>query len=388
VLRYYATRQSDGKRVERTVPIGQVRDLPSESRAWAEIEQQHLHQQINQPDFRPRLSFADLASHFIQNELNESADTIDPKAPSTIYIYQHILNDYLIPRWGQRVALGIEPLQIEQWLMELRRDKGLASPTLDKTRRVMSLVYKHAQRYNLIPRTQEANPLRFVRCKTTSEYEAIIITPEQAFATMMQMGEPERTFTLLTAATGLRISEALGLQWGDVDFGRKRIEVRRAWVHGRIWEPKSPASRAPVPMHTVLAEFMACWKRESAYGGPKDWVFPSIKLKGKQPRDGKQLVKDHLRPAAAKAGVLSSHNNEKGNIIEDDPRRFGFHNLRHSLASFLMRIGTDPKTIQALLRHADITTTLQLYTHSMSEDRLVAQGRVLEAILHGAGADS
>jgi len=83
------------------------------------------------------------------------------------------------------------------------------------------------------------------------------------------------------------------------------------------------------------------------------------------------LVEDHLRPAAVKAGVLA----------ENDPRRFGFHNLRHSLASFLVRSKTDPKTVQALLRHADVKTTLGLYAHSVSEDCLAAQGQVLGAIL-------
>jgi hypothetical protein len=46
------------------------------------------------------------------------------------------------------------------------RSRGLANPTLDRMRRVMSLVYKHGQRYGLIPRNQESNPMRFVRCKT------------------------------------------------------------------------------------------------------------------------------------------------------------------------------------------------------------------------------
>ena len=88
------------------------------------------------------------------------------------------------------------------------------------------------------------------------------------------------------------------------------------------------------------------------------------------------LVEDHLRPAAVAAGVLT----------EDDPRRFGFHNLRHSLASFLVRSKTDPKTVQALLRHSDVKTTLQLYAHSVSEDRLAAQGQVLDAILQSGSA--
>jgi hypothetical protein len=48
------------------------------------------------------------------------------------------------------------------------------------------------------------------------------------------------------------------------------------------------------------------------------------------------LVEDHLRPAATKAGILSSHRDAREKSVDDDPRRFGFHNLRHSLASFLI----------------------------------------------------
>ena len=86
------------------------------------------------------------------------------------------------------------------------------------------------------------------------------------------------------------------------------------------------------------------------------------------------LVQHHLRPAAIRAGVL-----RKGEKV-----RFGFHNLRHSLASFLVRTKTDPKTVQALLRHSDVKTTLQLYAHSVGEDRMAAQGEMLEAILQSS----
>jgi len=50
------------------------------------------------------------------------------------------------------------------------------------------------------------------------------------------------------------------------------------------------------------------------------------------------------------------------------------------------RSKTDPKTVQALLRHSDVKTTLQLYAHSVSEDRLAAQGQVLDAILQSGSA--
>jgi hypothetical protein len=67
------------------------------------------------------------------------------------------------------------------------------NPTLDKIRRVMSPVFKPGQRYGLTPRSEESNPLRFVRCKTTSNYEAMILTPHQAFLVLVQLEEPERT---------------------------------------------------------------------------------------------------------------------------------------------------------------------------------------------------
>ena len=81
------------------------------------------------------------------------------------------------------------------------------------------------------------------------------------------------------------------------------------------------------------------------------------------------LVEDHLRPAAIAAGVLK----------EGDKVRWGYGNLRHSLASFLVQAGKDPKTVPTLLRHAHVHTTLQIYAHSRNEDRMAAQGDMLTA---------
>jgi hypothetical protein len=59
---------------------------------------------------------------------------------------------------------------------------------------------------------------------------------------------------------------------------------------------------------------------------------------------------------------------------------FGWHNFRHSLASFLVAGGTDTTTVQELLRHVKVQTTLHLYSQSMPAERLVAQGSTLNAI--------
>lgn len=90
------------------------------------------------------------------------------------------------------------------------------------------------------------------------------------------------------------------------------------------------------------------------YAAATDWVFASFRMKGKQPLTGNMLVEDHLRPFATAVGVLKPG---------DTTTRFGFHNLRHSLGSFLVQARTNPKTVQTLLRHADVHTTLQIYSH-------------------------
>src|SRR5438034_5712259 len=243
VFYFRTTRKSYCKRVENKIPIGLVQDFPDRNSAWAEVERLHL--QINQVDSRRGVTFGDLPLHYAEHELVERTESIHPKAHTTIKGYERVLRNRLLPRWGNRIALGIEPLEVEQWLRALKKERNLANPTLDKTRRVMSLVYKHGQRYGLLPRNLESNPMRFVRCKTTSGYEAMILTPEQAYAIVCNLRDPERTLTLLAAGTGLRISECLGLQRQDVNFADAMIHVRRTCTCGQVGLPTSKASKGP-----------------------------------------------------------------------------------------------------------------------------------------------
>jgi len=61
--------------------------------------------------------------------------------------------------------------------------------------------------------------------------------------------------------------------------------------------------------------------------------------------------------------------------------RFGLHNLRHSLSNWMVNTAkVEPKTVQGILRHSRIQTTLDLYTQQDSHQTLVAQGQFLEAL--------
>ena len=357
MLFFRITRKCDAKRVESKIPIGLVKNFPQKSDAWAEVERLHL--QINEVNSRRGIKFGDLAQHYAELELVDHTESIHAKAHTTVLSYERILRNRLLPRWGDRIALGIEPLEVEQWLKDLKRKKRFANPTLeqDAPSHVADLqAWPTIWTDSSKPRI-EPDALRSLR-------------------------------TLLASGTGLRISECLGLQWQDVSFADATIHVRRTRTCGQVGLPKSKASKGPVPLHPLLAEFMLRWKQKTPYSKSCDWVFRSSRLEGKQPRFANMLVEDHLRPAAVKAGILSSHRDVRGRLIDHDPRRFGFHNLRHSLASFLIRIRTDPKTVQTLLRHSDVKLTLQFYTHAVSRDRMAAAGKMLTAILSHAARQS
>jgi integrase len=92
-------------------------------------------------------------------------------------------------------------------------------------------------------------------------------------------------------------------------------------------------------------------------------------MKGRTPLSASMMVKDKIRSAAIKVGIHLAPG-----------QRFGFHNFRHSLATFLINKGKDVKTIQGLLRHAKSSTTLDLYSQAMDESKLAAQRDIALAI--------
>jgi integrase len=107
----------------------------------------------------------------------------------------------------------------------------------------------------------------------------------------------------------------------------------------------------------------------SPYPNEDDWVFPSIKLKGAKPRSASIAAQDYLRPAAVFAGVIE----------EGSSKRFGWDNLRHSLAEFLAG-EVDPALTMKTLRHKKIATTMERYTHRITSKQQAAQGLYLKAI--------
>jgi integrase len=157
-------------------------------------------------------------------------------------------------------------------------------------------------------------------------------------------------FVLVLAYTGLRWGEATALRVCDIDLTRRRIDVRRAFsdVGGRVvlGTPKSHQSRT-VPVPRFLARELA----EAIDGKHADDLVFTMP-------GGTLLRLSNWRlavflPARRAAGVSD---------------RFRIHDLRHTAASLMIQAGYPPKWLQAIMGHASITTTLDLYGHLYPAD--------------------
>ena len=100
------------------------------------------------------------------------------------------------------------------------------------------------------------------------------------------------------------------------------------------------ASRKPVPLHPSVVKCLKVWREDSPYRSDDDFIFPSIRRKGKQPLSPDTLLKKIIRPAVVRAGI--------------EGKAIGWHHsFRHSLATNLRAAGVDLKTAQEFLRNAN-----------------------------------
>ena len=110
----YRLNTADGQRKENTLPVGLVRDFPTEKAAWREVDRLGLLIRINSEESVTRIRFNTLAEYYLKADFGE--DAVRPKSVNTIPIVEHYVRDYLIARWGNELAGDIGPLEIQRWL--------------------------------------------------------------------------------------------------------------------------------------------------------------------------------------------------------------------------------------------------------------------------------
>jgi integrase len=298
---------------------------------------------------------AEANQHFRQRELNAETSW---RTYSTRMGYQGYLDKWVILRWGQRTLVSIQAGEVELWMRSL----PLARSTCAKIRNVMSVLFNHAIRHGIC----STNPIRLVRQSAKRRKIPLVLTPQQIQSLIAALPLRERTLIFLDAGTGLRMSELFALKWQDIHFETGEISVIRSVVMQVIGPCKTEASQKPIPMDSSLAQALKIWQAQSEFKAPDDWVFGSLKLRGRLPYWGQPLMRHIIRPTAVKIGISS---------------RIGWHTFGHSFSTLLRATEADIKVMQELMRHASTRVTLDTYTQAITEQKRKAQSAVVQLLV-------
>lgn len=349
VFRWYD--ESNGARTYRKRVIGSVVRYPNRRDAEKVVET--LRPNINS-EFKSPETVDELVTHYRKYEL-----VAERKAYATIEANSLYLAKHISPKWGALLLPDVRTVDVEKWLYTMT----LAPGTRSKIRNIMSAVFNHAIRNEWM----ERNPISKVRTSAKRLREPDVLSPAEFAALLPELELRERTMVMLAGSTGLRRSELVALTWSDIDLELMQIHVRRSCVRNHFGDTKTEASRKPVPLHPSVVACLAAWRAISPYTADEDFIFPSLRLGGKQPLSPDTLLKKVIRPALKRAGITD--------------KSIGWHSFRHSLATNLRAAGVDLKTAQELLRHANSRITLDVYTRAISATKREANNRVMQMML-------
>jgi integrase len=257
---------SDGESKRRKAIVGNVLTLPTEAIALKAARALRIdaNSQTPQAESGPE-TIAELVAHYRLKELKE--DSHSRKSFPTRAAYRSYLDNWVLPRWGELKLDQIKPVAVEEWLDGIKRAKA----TRAKIRNLMSALYHHAMRYEWT----DKNPIKLVRQSAKRERIPDVLELAELQLLLTKLDTRERTLVLLAAATGLRVSELLGIRWDDVDFDSLELRVTRSIWHQKIGDCKTEASAKPVPLDGYMAEDLLQWRKKSPYPMQGDWVFAS-----------------------------------------------------------------------------------------------------------------
>ena len=350
VLRYRET-LANGRRRTPSVIIGTVKEYPTEALARKASMSYILTINDQNP---PEVSvfFGAVMQRYLAEEL--------PERHSTASRYRCWLKNHIEPKWRDYPMESIKPLLVEDWLKRL----DLAPKSKSHLKTLMHVMFNAAMRWELIP--YQHNPMSLVRVKDSSKRlrEPKFLSAQEFCALLEHIPEPFRTMCTVAMCLGLRVSEVLGLKWSDIDWEGRRIAIRQAYVYGRQGDVKTRTSQKWMPLDQSLAEKLAQHRlRFASRPNIENWVFANPKT-GKPYWPGR-VQENWLVPAAMKVGL----------------GRIGWHTFRHSHSTLLHALGVDLKVQQELLRHADIRTTMNIYTQAVPAALREANSKVVRLLI-------
>jgi integrase len=273
---------------------------------------------------------------------------------STMQVYEETV-ERIVPHIGRVPLAKLTPQDVQRMLQEMA-GAGAAPSSVARARAVLRNALGQALRWGLIPR----NVAALTDAPPEERKVPKVLTPHDARA-LLEAARGERFEALyhVALALGLRQGELLGLRWQDVDLeaGTLRIEQTIKAVRNKlvIQSPKTRRSRRTLPLPPYVVEHLHRHRvrqlEEQLLAGKRwqehDLVFASSVGTPIQPRNLLRAFHQLL----AHAGLP----------------RMRFHDLRHSCATLLAAQGVPPRVAMEILGHANISTTMNIYTQVLDD---------------------
>lgn len=281
--------------------------------------------------------------------------------------------------FGQMRIDKVKLSDAKAWLIKLQKD-GRGYSTIHSIRGVVRPAFEMALNDDLIRKNPFAFELATVVVNDSVTREALTRKQERAF---LEFIKEDKTYSKYYDAiyilfnTGLRISEFCGLTLSDIDFKKKRIRVNHQLQRKRnmeyiVEDTKTKSGERYVPMSPQVAE---CFKRvidgrgvrknEPMIDGYTGFLFLD--------KNGMPMVALHWEHYFKH--ILNKYNS----IYKVQLPKITPHVCRHTFCSNMAKSGMNPKTLQYIMGHADISVTLNTYTHVGFEDAKAELERVMEA---------
>ncbi|MEW6299904.1 MAG: site-specific integrase [Thermodesulfobacteriota bacterium] len=272
---------------------------------------------------------------------------------STYANYETAYRVHLLPCFGETDIRAITREQLKRFIYE-KLNAGLSRNSVKGYLAPLSEMFNHAIEDGHLERNPCLRIMRTTRKEKGEQQGKIDFLTREEVALLLDTYREHcpayYPFVLLLARTGLRLGEAVALQWGDIDFHTRFIDVRRNWVDGTLTTPKSGKARR-VDMSTHLTEtlraLLIARKKETlkqGWGEVPPWVFTSAAGTMMDPDNFRRRVWPKL---LTKAGL----------------RQIRIHDLRHTFASLLLQQGAPVAYVKEQLGHASIRMTVDVYGH-------------------------
>ena len=281
---------------------------------------------------------------------------------STYALYRRHLDNHILPGLGHYQLQSLTVDQVQAFYSKKLQER-LSARTLRTLHAILSTALRDAVKWKRL----SVNVCEYVTLPRISKYEVKPLDQAQAKRLLeVAKGGPLECLLTLALVTGMRLGEMLALRWSDINFEEKSLQVRHTvnFIEGYGFvetEPKTDSSRRTIDLPQVAVDALKqhhTGQLETRLKVGAAWQEQGLVFMNEHGGYlGRAWIQKLFKKLLEQAGLPSMR----------------MHDLRHSAATILLKMGVPAHVVQEILGHANISMTLGVYGHvlpSMQRDAM------------------